>query len=68
MNKVVEVVVEVKESTTTPPIELEMMMKILMEEGATLMDLKTSYNVLDIKSKVCTLQAWMSNKIPKWTK
>lgn len=68
MNKVVEVVVEVKESTTTPPIELEMMMKILMEEGATLMDLKTSYNVLDIKSKVCTLQAWMSNEIPKWTK
>ena len=57
MNKVVEVVVEVKESIITPPTELEMMMEILMEEGATLMDLKTSYNVLDIKSKVCTLQA-----------
>ena len=53
-NKMVEgvVVVEVEENTTTSTIEMEMVTQILLNEGARLLNLKTShtYNVLDAKS------------------
>ena len=43
-NKVVDVVVmpKVEENTTTPIIEMDMVSKIILEEGATLLNLKTS--------------------------
>ena len=44
-NKVIEVVVmpKVEEDTTTPIIEMNMVTKIILEEGATLLNLKTSF-------------------------
>ena len=51
-NKVVEVMVEVEveEDTTNSIIEMEMITKIILEEGAMLLDLKSIYSILDVKN------------------
>ena len=53
-NKVVEAVAmtKVEKDATTSIIKMEMVTQILLKEGATLLNLKTShtYNVLDTKS------------------
>ena len=51
-NKVVEAMVVVEEDTITSTIRMKIVTQILLKEGATLLDLKTShtYNALDVKS------------------
>ena len=57
-NKIEEVIVMAKvDDITTLTIEMKMVTKIILKEGATLLDLKTShtYNVLYVKGMDTTI-------------